>query len=74
LLSPEVGFDALHSHEKESKEEDKIAKNMEQKIECPRCNDIMTLSNYPNVAKVTTWFSKNEYLVLKTCRENSHVL
>jgi transcription elongation factor Elf1 len=46
LLSPaEVGFDPLHSHEKESKEEDKIAKNMEQEIECPRCNDIMTLSS-----------------------------
>jgi hypothetical protein len=37
LLSPKVGFDALHSHEKESKEEEEIAKNMEQKIECPRC-------------------------------------
>jgi hypothetical protein len=39
LLSPaEVGFDPLHSHEKE--EEDKITENMEQEIECPRCNDI----------------------------------
>jgi hypothetical protein len=43
LLSPaEVGFDPLHSHEKE---EDKITENMEQEIECPRCNDIMTLSS-----------------------------
>jgi hypothetical protein len=44
LLSPEVGFDPLDSHEKES-EEDKIAENMEHEIECPRCNDIMTLSS-----------------------------
>jgi hypothetical protein len=46
LPAAEVGFDPLHSHEKESEEEeDKIAKNMNQEIECPRCNDIMTLSS-----------------------------
>ena len=41
LLSPEV-----HLHLQEKDENDyHILKNMEQEIECPRCNDIMTLSS-----------------------------
>jgi hypothetical protein len=41
LLSPEV-----HLHLKEEDEnDDRALKNMEQEIECPRCNDIMTLSS-----------------------------
>jgi hypothetical protein len=31
--------------EEEIKNEDKSLKNVEQEIECPRCNDIMTLSS-----------------------------
>jgi hypothetical protein len=41
LLSPEV-----HLQLQEKDENDyHILKNMEQRIECPRCNDIMTLSS-----------------------------
>ena len=41
LVSPEV-----HLHLQEKDENDyHILKNMEQEIECPRCNDIMTLSS-----------------------------
>jgi hypothetical protein len=41
LLSPEV-----HLHLQEEDENDyHVLKNMEQEIECPRCNDIMTLSS-----------------------------
>jgi hypothetical protein len=31
--------------EAENENEDKIMKNIEQEIECPRCSDIMTLSS-----------------------------
>jgi hypothetical protein len=41
LLSPEV---QLHLQEKDENDYH-ILKNMEQEIECPRCNDIMTLSS-----------------------------
>ena len=40
LLSPEV---RLHLQKDEN--DYRILKNMEQEIECPRCNDIMTLSS-----------------------------
>ena len=41
LLSAEV-----HLHLQEKDENDyQILKNMEQEIECPRCNDIMILSS-----------------------------
>jgi hypothetical protein len=41
LQSPEVN-DNL---EKEEENDDKLMKNIEQEIECPRCNDIMTLTS-----------------------------
>jgi cytochrome c-type biogenesis protein CcmH/NrfF len=31
--------------EKEEENDDKLMKNIEQEIECPRCNDIMTLTS-----------------------------
>ena len=40
LLSPEV-----HLHLQKDENDYRILKNMEQEIECPRCNDIMTLSS-----------------------------
>jgi hypothetical protein len=39
LLSPEVQSDL------QNVEEDKSTKDLEQEIECPRCNDVMTLSS-----------------------------
>jgi hypothetical protein len=39
LLSPEVESDL------QNVEEDKSTKDLEQEIECPRCNDVMTLSS-----------------------------
>ena len=41
LQSPEVN-DNL---KKEEENDDKLMKNIEQEIECPRCSDIMTLSS-----------------------------
>ena len=38
LLSPEVESDL------QNVEEDKSTNDLEQEIECPRCNDVMTLS------------------------------
>jgi hypothetical protein len=39
LLSPEVESDL------QNVEEDKSTNDLEQEIECPRCNDVMTLSS-----------------------------
>jgi cytochrome c-type biogenesis protein CcmH/NrfF len=41
LQSPEVN-DYL---EMEEENDDKLMRNIEQEIECPRCSDIMTLSS-----------------------------
>jgi hypothetical protein len=41
LLSSEVDLDLLIEEENQ----DQKMKNVEQEIECPRCNDIMTLSS-----------------------------
>jgi hypothetical protein len=39
--------------EKEEENDDKLMKNIEQEIECPRCNDIMTLtSNFDKLGYV----------------------
>ena len=43
LQSPEANSELRK--EEEIKNEDKSLKNVEQEIECPRCNDIMTLSS-----------------------------
>jgi Zn finger protein HypA/HybF involved in hydrogenase expression len=43
LLSSEVNLDI--QIEEEYQGDDLTLKNMEQEIECPRCNDIMTLSS-----------------------------
>jgi hypothetical protein len=40
LLPPELEFES-----QDSEEEDKVMKNIQQEIECPRCSDIMTLSS-----------------------------
>jgi hypothetical protein len=40
LLSPELEFES-----QDSEEEDRVMKNIQQEIECPRCSDIMTLSS-----------------------------
>jgi hypothetical protein len=40
LLSPEV-----HHLQEKDENDYRILKNMEQEIECPRCNDVMTLSS-----------------------------
>jgi hypothetical protein len=42
LQSPEIDGD-LEKEEEEN--DDKIMKDIEQEIECPRCSDIMTLSS-----------------------------
>ena len=41
LLSPEVDLDL----QKEEENDDQIMKSIEQKIECPRCSNIMILSS-----------------------------
>jgi hypothetical protein len=41
LLSPEID----HDLKKEEENDDQVAKNVEQEIECPRCYDIMALSS-----------------------------
>jgi hypothetical protein len=47
LLSPEVESDL------QKVEEDKSTKDLEQEIECPRCNDVMTLSsNFDSIGYV----------------------
>jgi hypothetical protein len=47
LLSPEVQSDL------QNVEEDKSTKDLEQEIECPRCNDVMTLSsNFDSIGYV----------------------
>ena len=43
LQSP--GVDGNLQKEEENENEDKIIKEMEQEIECPRCSDTMTLSS-----------------------------
>jgi hypothetical protein len=40
LLPPELEFES-----QDSEEEDKVMKNIQQEIDCPRCSDIMTLSS-----------------------------
>jgi hypothetical protein len=40
LLPPELEFES-----QDSEEEDRVMKNIQQEIECPRCSDIMTLSS-----------------------------
>ena len=40
LLSPELEFESQNSEE-----EDRLMKNMQQEIECPRCSEVMTLSS-----------------------------
>jgi hypothetical protein len=41
LLSSEANLDV----QSKDGNDDRTLKNMEQEIECPRCNDIMTLSS-----------------------------
>ena len=43
LQSPEVNGEI--QKEEENENESQITKNMDQEIECPRCNDIMTLTS-----------------------------
>jgi Zn finger protein HypA/HybF involved in hydrogenase expression len=43
LQSPEVNSELQKEEEKEN--EDKIIKDIEQEIECPRCSDTMSLSS-----------------------------
>jgi hypothetical protein len=45
LQSPDINGDLQKENEEENKIEDQLLKNVEQEIECPRCNDIMTLSS-----------------------------
>ena len=44
LLSSEMDLD-IQIEEENHDDDDQTLKNMEQEIECPRCNDIMTLSS-----------------------------
>jgi hypothetical protein len=43
LLSSDLDLDI--QIEEENHDDDQTLKNMEQELECPRCNDIMTLSS-----------------------------
>jgi hypothetical protein len=44
-MSTELAFPKLELDSQDSEEEDGLLENVEQEIECPRCNDIMILSS-----------------------------
>jgi hypothetical protein len=44
-MSIELQIPAADLHLQDEKKNDQMLKNIEQEIECPRCNDIMTLSS-----------------------------
>jgi hypothetical protein len=44
-MSIELQNPVVDLHLQDEEKSDQMLKNIEQKIECPRCNDIMTLTS-----------------------------